>query len=207
MMIESALWIYWLLCGVAAAVIVAYWQKLPLLLSPAISDTPPQKTGYISAVSLAWGATLLAAVGYILLTRKEIIGPYQLPDLAVFTVLNGVLEQLMFVFWFLAGCLLGRWLGVRSGWKIFVLGFLSYSVYSGFIHGWFWVSILPSHDISEYALVRVGLLLLMSLSWMWVFWRYRAIAAIICMHIFIDFFSIGHLHSTWFDAYQLAALR
>ncbi len=207
MALETSLWIYWLLCGVAAAVLFVNRQAIPLLLSPDSAVEPARQKGYLGAVVLGWSATFLAAAGYILLTKKEIVGAYQLPDLAAFTLFNGVLEQLMFVFWFLGGCLVAKLLGIQSGWKIFGLGFLGYSIYSGFIHGLFWVSVLPSHDISDFAIVRVGLLLLMSLSWMWLFWRYRAIVAIVCMHIVIDFLTVGHLHSTWFDAYQLTALR
>ena len=207
MAIETSLWIYWLLCGVAATVLFFNRQDIPVLLSPNSAAAPPRQKGYWGAVALGWSATFLAATGYILLTKKEILGAYQLPDLATFTLFNGILEQLMFVFWFLGGCLVGKRLGIQSGWKIFGLGFLGYSIYSGFIHALFWVSILPSHDISDFAIVRVGLLLLMSLSWMWLFWRYRAISAIICMHIVIDFLTIGHLHFTWFDSYQLALLR
>ena len=76
---------------------------------------------------------MLAAIGYVVLTRKDAAGFYQVQDLTVFALLNGSLEQLMFVFWFLLGCLVGKLLRVESAWKIFGLGFLSYSIYPTFI--------------------------------------------------------------------------
>lgn len=212
MALETSLWVYWLLCSLAAVVLVANWPKIPLLLSPALSPTlevesseieTAKNRGYFLAVALGWVATLLAAVGYVVLTRKDILGAYQIPDLTVFALLNGSLEQLMFIFWFLLGCAIAKYFRVCSNWKIFGLGFLSYSIYSGFIHGLFWVTVLPSHQAVD--VVRLGLLLLMSLSWMWLFWRYKALVAIICMHMVIDFITVGHLHFTWFDSYQLTA--
>ena len=46
----------------------------------------------------------------------------------------------------------------------------------------------------------------MSLVWMWLAWRYRAIVAIIAMHMAIDFLTAGHLHFTWFEPFQLMVL-
>jgi hypothetical protein len=44
----------------------------------------------------------------------------------------------------------------------------------------------------------------MSLFWMWLFWRYQAIVAIIAMHVAIDFLTVGHLHFPWFESIQLS---
>jgi hypothetical protein len=174
------------------------------LATAAEETNPVLKDGYGLAIALGWGTTLLAAVGYILLTQRDAVGAYHIQDLIVFTLFNGPLEQLMFIGWFLLGCLVARAMGVRSTWKIFGLGFLTYSIYSGFIHALFWVAVLPTHQVSEFVFIRIGLLTVMSLSWMWLFWRYRAIGTIICMHMVIDFLTIGHLHFHWFDSYQLS---
>lgn len=62
------------------------------------------------------------------------------------------------------------------------------------------VKVLPPHQpVSLMALA----LATMSLVWMWLAWRYRAIVAIITMHMAIDFLTTGHLHFTWFEPFQL----
>jgi chlorophyllide a hydrolase len=121
--------------------------------------------------------------------------------------MNGVLEQLMFVFWFLLGVWVAQRLNIKASWQIFGLGFLSYSIYSGLIHGLFWTNLLPPHEIVKAVSVRLGLLLVMSIAWMWLFWRYRALVAIIAMHASIDFLSMGHLHFAWFEANVLTRLQ
>jgi chlorophyllide a hydrolase len=199
MAIEVPVWIYWLVCMLATLLLVTNQQRIPNLLSPDL-DSPQQQQGYSLALTLGWATTLLAAIGYILLTRKEAPGSYQIQDLIVFSLLNGVLEQMMFVFWFLLGCWLGSQLKIQHPWQIFSLGCLSYMVYSGAIHALFWVNVLPTHQFSD--VIRPGLLVAMSLMWMWLFWRYRAVVAIIAMHIVIDFLSVGHLHFSWFEPYQ-----
>ncbi|OUC16678.1 MAG: hypothetical protein B0A82_00115 [Alkalinema sp. CACIAM 70d] len=197
MAIEIQIWLYWLVCLLAAVLLMVTRQKIPGLLSPQLETT--EQSGYLRSVLLGWAFTGLAAINYILLTHKETPGTYQLTDLGVFSLVNGTLEQLMFVFWFLLGCWLGKQLNVQSPWKIFGLGFLSYSLYSGAIHALFWVNVLPKH---QPALIMPVFLLIMSLGWMWLFWRYRALGSIITMHIMIDFLTLGHLHFPWFESYQ-----
>jgi chlorophyllide a hydrolase len=199
MAIEMSIWSYWLVCGLATILILINWQSIPKLLSPCL-DSPQRQQGYALALILGWLATLVAALGYILLTHKEVTGSYQIQDLLVFSFANGILEQFMFVFWFTLGCLLGEKMGVQPAWKKFGLGFLSYSFYSGVIHALFWFKVLPDH---EPALVMPVILLIMSLTWMWLFWRYRAVVAIVAMHMVIDFLTIGHLNFAWFEPYQL----
>jgi chlorophyllide a hydrolase len=199
MAIEMSIWIYWLACGLATILLLINRQSIPKLLSPFL-DSPQRQKGYSLALILGWSATLLAAFGYVLLTRKEVSGSYQIQDLLLFSLLNGILEQLMFVFWFLLGCWIGKQLGIQSPWKNFGLGFLSYSIYSGAIHALFWFKVLPAHQPS---LVMPFILFIMSLVWMWLFWRYRAVVAIIAMHMVIDFLTIGHLNFPWFEPYQL----
>jgi chlorophyllide a hydrolase len=201
--IETPVWLYWLVCGVATSVLVLKRQQIPYLLSPDLKSSQPQK-GYVPTIVLGWIVTLAAAIAYAVLTQKQASGSYHIPDLLIFSLLNGILEQLMFVFWFLAGCWIANRLNIQSSWMIFGFGFFSYSIYSGLIHGLFWVSVLPLHQAIGNIGIRLSLLLVMSLLWMWLFWRYRALVAIIAMHSVIDFLSIGHLHFHWFEPYQLA---
>jgi hypothetical protein len=73
---------------------------------------------------------------------------------------------------------------------IFVGGYLSYFIYSGAIHGLFWFQLWPEHD----PFMPVALFALMSFFWMWLFWRYKAVLAIVAMHVVIDFLTVGYLH-------------
>jgi chlorophyllide a hydrolase len=203
MEIETPVWFYWLACGGAIAILFVKRQQIPSLLSPDLTLPQPQK-GFIPALLLSWVATFAAAIAYIVLTQKQAPGSYHIPDLMLFTTFNGVLEQLMFVFWFLLGCWIAHQLKIQSGWKVFGLGFLVYSIYSALIHGLFWVNVLPPHEIMSGIAIRMGLLMVMSCLWMWLVWRYRAFAVTILMHCTIDFLSIGHLHFAWFEPYQLA---
>jgi hypothetical protein len=197
--IEVPFWIYWLVCGLPTLLVLFNTPQVLKLISDKV-DSPCQRKGYIPSLIGAWAASLLAAICYVLFTHKQVIGFYRIQDLVIFSLLNGILEQFMFVFWFLLGCWLGHLWGIQSAWKIFGLGFLSYCIYSGGIHALFWVKVLPFH---QPALVMPLVLMIMSLGWMWMFWRYRAITAIIFMHMVVDFLTIGHLHFTWFEPYQI----
>ncbi len=224
MALEGTIWIYCFFCGLATAVLIANRSRVSVLLSPVLAGSAISTTyeddnnkgdknavysavyrGYPLAIALGWLTTALAAISYIVLTQKEAIGTYSIPDLALFTLLNGALEQFMFIGWFLLGCLLAKSLGAKASWQIFGLGFFIYSMYSGFIHALFWTTVWPAH-LLNFIVIRVCFLTLMSISWMWLFWRYRAVGPIICMHMVIDFFTIGHLHFNWFDAYHLNSL-
>lgn len=198
MAIEPAIWVYWGCCLGAASVLLAKRDAVARLLAPrSLCDGK----GYRRSLVAAWTLTLLAAASYVLFTRKSESGTYSLGDLLAFAMLNGVLETLMFVFWFLCGCYLARAALPASGKAAFAAGYTSYFVFSGLIHGFFWVEVLPDHEPAT--LVMVSLLGATSLAWMWALWRYRAIVAIVAMHIVMDLVMIGHLHSQWFEPFQL----
>jgi chlorophyllide a hydrolase len=144
---------------------------------------------------LVWLTTLLAGAGYVLLTHKYVEGNYRFTDLIAFSFVNGALEQFMFIFWFLLGCYVGKLKVPDSPRLIFTFGYLGYAIFSGLIHAYFWVRVLPSH---EPALLMPFALAAMSLSWMWLIWRYQAVTAIITMHVTIDFITVGHLNFPWF---------
>ncbi len=197
MAIELSLWIYWAFCAVAA---VLLWANRPFALSLLSPESGSSRQGYALALGGGWGATLGTAAIYVLFTVKTLEGPYRIQDLAVFSLLNGVLEQLMFVLWFLLGCFLARqWFPDRSLWG-FVSGYLSYVIYSGLIHPFFWFAVLPEH---EPFLPMVMILPLMSFFWMWLYWRYQDLSGIIGMHVVIDLITVGHLHFSWFESIQI----
>jgi chlorophyllide a hydrolase len=197
MAIAASIWIYWLACGVATTLLVINQQQISNLLSPDL-ELPQPQPGYRLTLMLGWAATLLAAIAYISFTHKQVAGTYHIQDLVIFSLLNGVLEQLMFICWFLLGCWFAHQFNIKRSWQIFGLGFLSYAIYSGAIHALFWIKVLPDH---QPAVVMPFILVIMSLAWMWLFWRYRAIVAMIAMHIAIDFLTVGHLHFPWFEPY------
>jgi hypothetical protein len=191
------IWIYWGFCLIAAVLVIVNRNQAYDLLSPLLSSFD-KKRGYHFYLSLGWGATLLASASYILLTHKFESGSYSLPDLLTFSVLNGILEQFMFIFWFLLGCYAGKIMTPNRPKLIFVSGYIGYALFSGLIHALFWVAVLPSHQPS---LLTPVALAGMSLVWMWLFWRYQALVAIIAMHIVIDFLMIGYLHFSWFERF------
>ncbi|MGB8699707.1 MAG: hypothetical protein WCD18_09855 [Thermosynechococcaceae cyanobacterium] len=200
MVIEKAIWIYWCFCFLAAFLVISKRQFVYELLSPA-SGASEHGKGYTVSLILGWITTLLAGMGYVLLTHKSETGSYQVLDLVTFALLNGTLEQFIFLVWFLFGCYLGRFVSNHPPGLIFWGGYLSYVCFSGCIHASFWTRILPSHEPATG--VMVLLLTAMSLVWMWLVWRYRALNEIVAMHIVIDFLMIGHLNFPWFEAFQL----
>ncbi|MEO0397348.1 MAG: hypothetical protein AAF243_15375 [Cyanobacteria bacterium P01_A01_bin.137] len=197
-MIEPEIWIYWGCCLISALLVWAlrYRPVAAGLISPEVDE----RDGYLSALTVGWGVTLLTSAIYVLFTQKYVDGDYRFIDLTLFSIANGVLEQLMFVFWFLVGSYLGQRLFPKHPIRSFWTGYLSYVIYSGLIHPLFWVRVLPSH---EPFLPMIGILPLMSLFWMWLLWRYQAVAAIVAMHVVIDFLTIGHLHFPWFEKLYL----
>ncbi|MEM9505302.1 MAG: hypothetical protein AAGA01_15250 [Cyanobacteria bacterium P01_E01_bin.43] len=198
MTIEAPIWIYWVFCSVATLAVLKYRQQIPQLLSPTLGEVD-SRSGYLRDLGIGWVTTLVAAALYVLFTQKYETGPYQLPDLVIFSAFNGILEQFMFVFWFLLGCYGLRALAGRNSRWLFAGGYIGYAVYSGFIHALFWVKVLPDHNPVAF---MAGALAAMSLAWMWLYWRYRAFWQIVLMHVAIDFLTVGHLHFTWFEPIQ-----
>lgn len=196
MAIETSIWIYWLFCAIATIIVISQRKFAYSLLSPALNS--PQKDRYKTIfLILGWGVTIFASVIYILFTIKKKTGNYELPDLVFFSLFNGILEQFMFVLWFLIGCYLAQKKFPKHSNLIFVLGYVGYFLYSGAIHPLFWFQVLPEH---QPFMPMAFILPWMSLFWMWLFWRYQAILAIIAMHIAIDFITVGHLHFSWFES-------
>jgi hypothetical protein len=198
MAIETSIWIYWLFCAIAMLLVIGKREFAYPFLSPDLSS-PQKDKHYAIALILGWISTFIAATAYVLFTRKYETGNYKIPDLLVFSFSNGILEQFMFVFWLLLGCYLGKLYAPNSPKLIFTFGYISYAIFSGLIHAFFWVTVLPHHE--PVSLMPVALAV-MSLFWMWLFWRYQALLPIIAMHAVIDLFTIGHLNFTWFESLQ-----
>ncbi|MEM9008600.1 MAG: hypothetical protein AAGE59_34460 [Cyanobacteria bacterium P01_F01_bin.86] len=200
MAIALPLWIYWAFCLVATGLLLSNRMLSQSLLSPMASIS---RQGYFPTMLISWFVTLATAAIYILFTVKQVEGNYEVPDLLIFSGLNGTLEQCMFVLWFLVGCFVGQRLFPKSPWAIFGSGYISYVLYSGLIHPLFWFPVLPQHDPFW---PMVFILPVMSIFWMWLYWRYQALLEIIAMHIVIDWLTVGHLHFPWFEPFQLASV-
>lgn len=200
MAIETNIWIYWLFCAIATVLVISNRQFAHTLLSPALDSAEKEQNKTIFLI-LGWFFTILASLIYISFTVKKETGGYQLSDLISFSFLNGILEQFMFIFWFLLGCYLARQKFPKHSILIFILGYLGYFLYSGAIHPLFWFQVLPEH---EPFMPMAFILPFMSLFWMWLFWRYQAVVAIIAMHVAIDFLTVGHLHFPWFESIQVS---
>ncbi|PSB04809.1 hypothetical protein [Merismopedia glauca] len=199
MAIETNIWIYWFFCAIATVLVIFNRKFADTLLSPDL-NSPQKDQNYKISLILGWVFTLLASAIYILFTAKKETGSYELTDLIGFSFFNGVLEQFMFIFWFLVGCYLAQKKFAKHSMVIFVFGYIGYFLYSGLIHPLFWFQVLPDH---EPFMPMAFILPLMSIFWMWLFWRYRAVVAISIMHIVIDFLTVGHLHFPWFESIQL----
>jgi hypothetical protein len=199
MAIATSIWIYWLLCLFATILIIANRKFAYKLLSSNL-ELSHQGKGYTISLILGWITTFMASISYILFTQKYEPGSYEISDLLVFSFSNGVLEQFMFIFWFLLGCYIAKLIVPSNPKLVFACGYISYATFSGFIHALFWMKVLPEHQPA--ILIMPPLLSIMSLVWMWLIWRYKAFIATITMHIIVDFLMIGHLHFTWFESFQ-----
>lgn len=198
MAIETNIWIYWLFCVFATLLVIFKRKFAYTLLSPAL-DSPQKEQNKTFFLIGGWSFTFLASAIYVLFTVKIQAGGYKLPDLISFSLLNGILEQFMFVFWFLVGCYFAQKKIPKHSILIFIWGYVAYFLYSGAIHALFWFQVLPEHE-PFLPMAFAFILPCMSLFWMWLFWRYQALVAIIAMHIVIDFLTVGHLHFPWFGA-------
>lgn len=105
----------------------------------------------------------------------------------IFSLGNGIAETL----WFYAAFALGRSLAERlaAGRRVrFVAGLLSFLLYSGLIHGLFWMTVLPGHIAvaSAYRPFLMPVLLAITLTWaLWFFW-YRDLHTVMVLHALVD---------------------
>lgn len=105
----------------------------------------------------------------------------------VFTIGNGIAETFMFYAMFRIGnALAGRF--TQNSWALFITGFLFFILYSGLIHGLFWINILPQHVVqtSLYKPFFMPVQMLIACSWALTFFWYRDIRTVILLHSMID---------------------
>lgn len=107
--------------------------------------------------------------------------------LLVFSVGNGIAETFMFYAVFRIGeALAAR--ATANPYVLFAAGFLFFMIYSGLIHGLFWINILPEHvdQASPFKPFFMPVQILIAGSWALSFFWYRDIRTVIFLHALID---------------------
>ncbi len=118
----------------------------------------------------------------------------------VFTIGNGIAETFMFYAMFRIGnALAGRF--TQNSWALFITGFIFFILYSGLIHGLFWINILPQHVIqtSPYKPFFMPIQLLIAGSWALSFFWYRDIRSVIFLHALVDLTMVCNVRFSLFN--------
>ena len=105
----------------------------------------------------------------------------------VFSIGNGIAETFMFYTLFRAGESIAAKI-TDNPWALFITGFVFLTIYSGLIHGLFWINILPEHVVqtSPYKPFFMPVQLLIAGSWALNFFWYRDIRTVIFLHALVD---------------------
>ena len=118
----------------------------------------------------------------------------------VFSIGNGIAETFMFYAVFRLGTtLVGQ--VTQNSWALFVTGFLFFIIYSGLIHGLFWINILPEHVVqtSPYKPFFMPIQLLIAGSWALSFFWYRDIRSVIFLHALVDLTMVCNVKFSLFN--------
>ncbi|WP_165498856.1 hypothetical protein [Chlorobium sp. N1] len=113
--------------------------------------------------------------------------PLDIATLVVFSIGNGIAETFMFYAVFRIGeTLAGK--VTTNAWVLFAAGFLCFMIYSGLIHGLFWLDILPEHvdQSSPFKPFFMPVQILIAGSWALSFFWYRDIRSVILLHALVD---------------------
>ena len=118
----------------------------------------------------------------------------------IFSIGNGIAETFMFYAVFRLGyALAGR--VTQNSWALFITGFLFFIIYSGLIHGLFWINILPEHVVqtSPYKPFFMPIQLLIAGSWALNFFWYRDIRSVIILHALVDLTMVCNVRFSLFN--------
>lgn len=154
-------------------------------------------SGHLISSLLALAATVVTAVAYSKVTMTE-GRSLHLPTLFGFSIVNGICETILFMASFKLGVAIADPFTAQLLW-LFLAGTLSFFIYSGVIHVFFWLNVLPPHLNKGPAVQtprRIWILGLVSMSMLWV-WPYFA---------YQDFWSVVVLH-TLFDMGMVYCIR
>ena len=118
----------------------------------------------------------------------------------VFSIGNGIAETFMFYAVFRIGtALAGRF--TQNPWALFFTGFIFFIIYSGLIHGLFWINILPEHVVqtSPYKPFFMPVQMLIAASWALSFFWYRDIRSVIFLHALVDLTMVCNVKFSLFN--------
>ncbi|NTW69257.1 MAG: hypothetical protein HGB23_05335 [Chlorobiaceae bacterium] len=118
----------------------------------------------------------------------------------VFSIGNGIAETFMFYAVFRLGTMLmGK--VTQNPWALFFTGFIFFMVYSGLIHGLFWINILPEHVVqtSPYKPFFMPVQLMIASSWALAFFWYRDIRTVIFLHALVDLTMVYNVRFSLFN--------
>jgi hypothetical protein len=172
------IWIYW---AIAIAIGFIFFRK----------DIVTFDKEFDTRRTILLGASLvIVAVNAWVYSHSTTDGGRALDPLTliVFSIGNGVAETFMFYAVFRLGqILVGKF--SSNLWAGFIVGFIFFMVYSGLIHGLFWLSILPDHVVqtSPYKPFFMPVQLLIAASWALNFFWYRDLRTVIFLHALVDF--------------------
>ncbi|MBF0586938.1 hypothetical protein INT08_08380 [Prosthecochloris sp. N3] len=128
-----------------------------------------------------------------------------LASVIVFAVGNGIAETFMFYFFFVMGEKLAQKLSSDS-WQLipkqteFITAILFFMIYSGFIHGLFWLDLLPEHvnQASPLKPLFMPTQILIATSWALSFFWYRDLPSVFVLHGLVDLTMIMNVKFTLF---------
>jgi len=118
----------------------------------------------------------------------------------LFSVGNGVAETFMFYAVFRIGTSLAGRI-TQNPWALFMTGFLFFMIYSGLIHGLFWINILPEHVVqtSPYKPFFMPVQMLIAGSWALSFFWYRDLRSVIILHALVDLTMVCNVKFSLFN--------
>ena len=113
--------------------------------------------------------------------------PLDIASVILFTVGNGIAETFMFYAVFVLGEKLAG-LATGNPWALFITGFVFFMVYSGLIHGLFWIDLLPEHvnQESPFKPLFMPTQILIAGSWALSFFWYRDLPSVFVLHGLVD---------------------
>ncbi|MBV5289122.1 hypothetical protein [Pelodictyon phaeoclathratiforme] len=153
-------------------------------------------------VSLLVASVIVVAINAWVYSHSTTDGGRALdwPTVLVFSIGNGIAETFMFYAVFRLGtALAGRF--TQNPWALFITGFLFFIIYSGLIHGLFWINILPEHVVqtSIYKPFFMPVQMLIAGSWALSFFWYRDIRSVIFLHALVDLTMVCNVKFSLFN--------
>jgi chlorophyllide a hydrolase len=147
------------------------------------------------------GITILNFVIYKGITETG-SRPLDYVSMIVFGIGNGVFETFIFLIMFQWG---EKFAGNFTTAKpiLFLGGFLFFTIFSGFIHGIFWINEFPQHMIdaslrSPIQGLFIPIQVMLALSWSLLYFLYRDIWGVVILHIIVDTSVIYCIHYSLF---------